>query len=81
MNYDIQSEMRRAVDILLQEHMSKEDARAKEMQEDIKQLREDMAAFTAAWNQAKGVITFVKWAASIAGGFGAFFLFIKDHLR
>jgi len=48
---------------------------------DIKELRNEMTAFTEAWQQAKGVVTFVKWVVSIAGGVTAFLLFIRDHIK
>ena len=65
----------------LQAHIAKEDIKFEELQADIKQLRIDMTTFTDAWQQAKGVVTFIKWVISIAGGVTAFILFIKDHVK
>lgn len=74
-------EMRREVDSLLKLHMEEESVKFDAIQEDIKQLRVDMKAFTDAWQQAKGVLTFIKWSVSIASCAAALFLFIKDHFR
>ena len=77
----IYHEMRREVDFLLQTHMEEESIKFDLIQEDIKQLRSDMKAFTDAWQQAKGVVTFIKWLTSITGGLVAIFLFVKDHWK
>jgi hypothetical protein len=77
MNFDV----KREVDEILQTHITEENLKFSEIQEDIRQLRKDMTAFTEAWQQAKGVVTFVKWLVSIAGGVTAFLLFMKDHWK
>lgn len=74
-------EQRRIIDPFLQAHIEKEEEQLKELREDIKSLQADMTAFTEAWQQAKGVIQFVKWLAGISGGLVAFVLFIKDHIK
>lgn len=77
MDYNIKKE----IDVMLQDHIADENIKYAEIKEDIRLLRADMTAFTEAWQQAKGVITFVKWLVSIAGGVTAFLLFIRDHIK
>jgi hypothetical protein len=75
------TEQRRVIDPYLQEHIQREEEQLKELREDIKQLQLDMTAFTDAWQQAKGVVQFVKWIVGISSGLVAFVLFIKDHIK
>lgn len=77
----VRPEVKRQIEIKLEEHMAAEDARFDQLLTDIKELKEEVRLFTNAWQQAKGVVTFVKWFVSIAGGVATFFLFIKDHWR
>lgn len=74
-------EHRRESDPLLLLHIEKEEMQFAELRADIKQLQVDMTAFTEAWQQAKGVVTFVKWIMGISGGIVALLLFIKDHVK
>ena len=75
------SETRRIVDPILQAHIEKEEAQLADLKEDIRKLQVDMTAFTEAWQQAKGVVQFVKWLVGISGGVVALILFIKDHVK
>ena len=77
----VRPEVKRQIEIKLEEHMAAEDARFDQLLTDIKELKEEVRLFTNAWQQAKGVVTFVKWFVSICGGVATFFLFIKDHWR
>ena len=77
MNYEIKKEM----EDILATHIQEENQKFEQLFEDMRELRKEMAAFTEAWQQAKGVVTFVKWLVSIAGGVTAFILFIKDHIK
>ena len=77
MNYEIRKEL----DEILSAHIQEENAKFEQLFADIKELRREMTAFTEAWQQAKGVVTFVKWVVSIAGGVTAFLLFIRDHIK
>ena len=77
MNYEIKREM----EDLLATHIQEENLKFEQLFADIKELRREMTAFTEAWQQAKGVVTFVKWIVSIAGGITAFLLFIRDHIK
>ena len=74
-------EIRRHIDDILTQHMQDEDARFDGLLSEIKELKQDIKDLTAAWQQAKGVISFVKWIAAISGSLGAFILFIKDHVK
>ena len=77
MNYEIRKEL----DEILSAHIQEENAKFEQLFADIKELRREMTAFTEAWQQAKGVVTFVKWVVSIAGGVTAFLLFMRDHIK
>lgn len=77
MNYEIRKEL----DEILALHIQEENLKFEQLFADIKELRREMTAFTEAWQQAKGVVTFVKWVVSIAGGVTAFLLFMRDHIK
>lgn len=77
MNYEIKKEL----DEILAIHIQEENKKFEQLFADIKELRREMTAFTEAWQQAKGVVTFVKWVVSIAGGVTAFLLFMRDHIK
>ena len=81
MNDETKLEVLRHIDSVLEFHMQEEDRRFDELLEDMKELKTEMKAFTDAWQQARGVFTFIKWMAGIAGGVATFFLFVKDHWR
>ena len=72
----------------LEEHVDEErvrgalmSAKIDEMSEQIKTLTTQMESLVTAWNQAKGVISFVKWVVGISGSAVAFLLFIKEHIK
>ena len=77
MNYEIRKELNE----ILALHIQEENLKFEQLFADIKELRREMTAFTEAWQQAKGVVTFVKWVVSIAGGVTAFLLFMRDHIK
>lgn len=81
MSDEIHIEVKRHMDYILELHMKEEEVRYKELKEDIDKLRVDMNSFTEAWQQAKGVFTFVKWLSAISGGAATVFLFFKDHIK
>ena len=56
-------------------------AKIEEMSKQIQTLTEQMESLVTSWNQAKGVLSFVKWVVGISGSVGAFILFIKDHIK
>ena len=77
MDYEIKKEVAEILDT----HVYEENLKFEQLFADIKELRKELTAFTEAWQQAKGVVTFVKWVVSIAGGVTAFLLFIRDHIK
>lgn len=66
---------------LLKQHNDENHERFLRIEEQITQMQQTMKSFIDAWNQAKGVITFVKWTASVVGSLAALFLFIKEHWK
>lgn len=72
----------------LEEHVDEErvrdaliSAKIEEMSKQIQTLTEQMESLVTSWNQAKGVLSFVKWVVGISGSLAAFILFIKDHFK
>lgn len=78
---EIEYKIKVAVEDILKAHIENEDAKFDRLEAQLSEITKTMNAFVEAWQQAKGVITFVKWLASIAGGLTAFVLFIKDHWK
>ena len=78
---EINIETRRHLDGILERHMEEEDRRFAELQHEIQEMRQDIKSLTYAWQQAKGVVSFMKWIAGIGGSIGAWFLFFKDHWK
>lgn len=66
---------------LLEEHTRADIERYDDLKKDIADLKIAVESLIATWNQAKGVITFVKWIVGISGSVGAFILFVKDHVK
>ena len=73
--------LKKEMDDIFVGHIKEENLKFEQLFTDIKELRREMTAFTEAWQQAKGVVTFVKWVVSVAGGVTAFLLFIRDHIK
>jgi len=74
-------EIRRHIDVILEQHINEEDVRFTALSAEIKELRQDIKDLTAAWQQAKGVLSFMKWLLGVAGGLTVFFTFMKDHWK
>lgn len=74
-------EIRRHINDLLEQHMREEDAKFDGLLTEVKELKQDIKDLTAAWQQAKGVLSFVKWILGIAGGLTVFLTFMKDHWK
>ena len=68
-------------EVLLERHTEDEIRRYDDLKRDIKELKESVDSILAIWNQARGVLTFIKWIAGISSCLGAFFLFVKDHWK
>ena len=72
----------------LEEHVDEERvrdavmaAKIEEMSNQIKTLTVQVELLVNTWNQARGVLTFVKWFVGISGSLTAFLLFIKEHIK
>lgn len=65
----------------LEKHTDAELLRYDDLKKDIQNLTIAVNALTETWNQAKGVLSFIKWILGIAGGLTVFFAFMKDHWR
>ncbi len=58
------------------------------LQNEVKELKDKVEVLTAnvqsllnLWEQAKGVVTFIKWCAAIGTAVGGFIVFIKPYLK
>lgn len=72
----------------LEEHVDEErvrdalmSAKIDEMSVQINTLTVQVETIITSWNQARGVLSFVKWVVGISGSVGAFILFIRDHIK
>ena len=74
-------EERRAFDLVLKQHAEEEIQRYEDLKKDIKELKDTVNGLVDTWNQAKGVLSFIKWVIGISGSLTAFFIFIKDHFK
>lgn len=74
-------EERRAFDLVLKQHTDDEIQRYEDLKQDIKELKETVSQLADAWNQARGVVSFVKWFLGISGSLAAFVIFLKDHFK
>ena len=74
-------EERRAFDLVLKQHTDEEIQRYEDLKKDIKEIKDTVNGLVETWNQAKGVLSFIKWVIGISGSLGAFFIFLKDHFK
>lgn len=56
-------------------------AKMDEMAEQIKTLTTQVEMLVTSWNQARGVLSFVKWFVGISGSLTAMILFFKEHIK
>ena len=77
MNYEIRKELDDALSI----HIQEENAKFEQLFNELQELRRELNLLSQAWQQAKGVVSFMKWIAGIGGSIGAWFLFFKDHWK
>jgi hypothetical protein len=54
--------------------------KVEQLSEKVEALTKDVRALLDLWEQAKGVITFIKWSAYIGSSVGGFILFIKPYI-
>ena len=71
--------VRRHIDAVLERHMEEEDHRFIELQQELKEMRNDLRILTEAWQQARGVVSFMKWVAGIGGSIAAWFILFKGR--
>ena len=51
------------------------------LQKQVNDLSTDLRSLLALFEQARGVVTFVKWLVALGSALGATILFIKDHVK
>lgn len=73
------SYVRRHIDTILERHMEEEDRRFIELQQELKEMRNDLRTLTEAWQQARGVVSFMKWVAGIGGSIAAWFILFRGR--
>jgi len=52
-----------------------------ELKKSVADLSNDVRSLLDLWERARGVVTFVKWCATIGTAVGGFILFIKPYLK
>ncbi len=67
-------------DILLENHIQEEMARYAAIEERLDKIEIQMAQIIEIWNQAKGVLNFIKALAWIGGGITAIWAFVQSNL-
>lgn len=71
--------VRRHIDNILEKHMEDEDRRFIELQQELKEMKNDLRTLTEAWQQARGVVSFMKWVAGIGGSIAAWFILFRGR--
>lgn len=51
------------------------------LQVQVNTLSTDLKTLLGLFEQARGVVTFIKWLVALGGALGATVLFIKDHVK
>jgi outer membrane murein-binding lipoprotein Lpp len=54
--------------------------KVEELSEKVEALTKDVRALLDLWEQAKGVVTFMRWTAYCTSAVGGFFLFVKPYI-
>lgn len=62
---------------LLETHTREEIQRYEELKTKLETLSDSIEGLNNAWQQALGIIGFIKWFSAIAGGLTALLLYIK----
>lgn len=62
-------------------HTSIEEEKFREISEEIKEVKEQIQELLNLWEQAKGIVTFVKAASWIVSTLAAIWFFFKDHIK
>ena len=67
--------------MVLKQHTEEEIQRYEDLKKDIKELKDTVNGLVDTWNQARGVLSFIKWMIGISGSLAAFIIFLKDHFK
>ena len=65
------------IDAVVANHIKEENQRYDELKKDIEELNKSVQSLLEMWNQAKGVIFFLKWVVGVGGSVAAFVAFFK----
>lgn len=74
---DIQQIISQAIDA----HSREESEKYQALKEDIHDLKSAVNDLLTMWNQAKGVLSFIKWVVGACASIGVIFAFLRDHLK
>lgn len=62
---------------MIEDHAAIEIERYKHLEEKITSIQKDMTTMLETWNQAKGVLFFLKWIVGVGGSIVAFIAYFK----
>ncbi len=62
---------------MIEDHAAVEMERYKHLEEKISSIQKDMTTMLETWNQAKGVLFFLKWIVGVGGSIVAFIAYLK----
>jgi len=62
---------------MIEDHAAFEMERYKHLEEKISSIQKDMTTMLETWNQAKGVLFFLKWIVGVGGSIVAFIAYLK----
>jgi hypothetical protein len=62
---------------MIEDHAVIEIERYKHLEEKITSIQKDMTTMLETWNQAKGVLFFLKWIVGVGGSIVAFIAYFK----
>jgi hypothetical protein len=78
MNTKTEIEQHIEIDEVIHAEISKQ---LNNLQAQVNDLAEDLKSLLGLFEQARGVVTFVKWLVALGSALGATILFIKDHVK
>lgn len=78
MNAKTELEQHIEIDAVIHADISKQ---LNDLQVQVNVLSEDLKSLLALFEQARGVVSFVKWFVALGSALGATILFIKDHIK
>lgn len=62
---------------MIEDHAAVEMERYKHLEDKLTSLQTDMTSLLETWNQAKGVLFFLKWIVGVGGSFVALLAYFK----